>query len=294
MSDELEHLARILAKAENNPNEHEAELAMDRAIALSQRFGIDLSVARSHQVGKEREKPVEERIKIGDPLRQSNDHLMQLFITIANANDLHCSICGESVAGKSFYRKSKEQAIYGMWEDEEPDQYVSGYKYKKSIWANAVGFPADIEVTKKIYAIAVTQMISQASKAIARKEHGYTNAKTWRRNFYYGFTQRMHTRLWKAKQEAEQDAGAYEGSSTALVLASKKHEVDEAFKAANPHLVRDDGKPVRGHTWKGAELAGQDVRMEAVYAGREAAQNVNLNERPDLPSGQRTALGGGS
>ena len=291
MSNELERLARILAKAENNPNEHEAELAMDRAIALSQRFGIDLAVARSHQVGKEREKPVEERIKIGDPLRQSNDHLMQLFITIAHANDLRCSISGEVIEGNGYYRKSKEQSRYGMWEDETPDEYVGGYKFKKSIYANAVGFPADIEVTKKIYAIAVAQMIAQASRAIARKEHGETNAKTWKRNFFYGFTQRMSTRLWEAKREAEQDAGAYEGSSTALVLASKKDEVAEAYRKANPHLVRDDGKPVR--TWKGAApITWQDADGSALDAGRKAAEKVNLNERPDLGSGKRTALGG--
>jgi hypothetical protein len=292
MSRELEQLAQILAKAENNPNVHEADLAMDRAIALSQRFGIDLAVARAHQVGKEREKPIQKRIKVGDPRRQSNDHLMQLFIAIAHANDLRCSISGETIEGKSFMRKSKQQSWYG-WEDDLPEEYVSGIKFKQSIYANAVGFPSDIEVTEKVYAIAVSQMIAQASKAIARKEHGETNAKTWRRNFYYGFTQRMTNRLWKAKQEAEQDAGATEGTSTALVLADKKDEVEDAYRKANPHLVRDDGKPVRGKTWKGAELADQDITMDAVRAGRDAAQNVNLNDGPQLGSGERLAVGGG-
>jgi hypothetical protein len=292
---ELEQLSKILAKAENNPNEHEAEMAMDRAIALSQRFGIDLAVARAHQVGKERETPIEKRIKVGDPLRQNSSHLMELFVTIASANDLRCSISGETIKGEMFERKAKRQ--YDDWWDESDDlnretEWVSGYKYRKSIYAHAVGFPSDIAVSERIYAIAVTQMIAQASKAIKRKEHGDTNAKTWRRNFYYGFTQRMRTRLLRAKQEAEQDAGATEGTSTALVLADKRGEVDAAFEKANPHLVRDDGKPVRGHTWQGAQVTDQDLRLDALRAGRDAAEKVNLNEHDDLGSAERTALEG--
>ena len=317
--DPLAEIAKILAKAENNPSAAEAEMAFERASKLSARYGIDLAVARSHLVGKEREQPTKEKVKVGDVRRRDNRYMMQLFTDIAMANDLRVMISGEYARKKvadgryaHFYRYSREQLDEIRWagldpknpddKDEidylvgDPEQYVSKSQFKDSIYATLYGFPSDIEMTKKLYAVAVTMMTSQADRAIRRKEHGAASAKSWRANFYVGFTQRLNRRLWDIKREAEAEAMAeLEGSeerSTALVLADKKAEVDDYYKEQNrQHFYRADGTEKKPRSWKGAQT--QSTFWDARNAGSRAADRVNLGTNDNaLPEGGRKAISG--
>lgn len=299
-TDPLTELARVLAKAENNPNAHEAEMAFERAATLSARYGIDLAVARAHLAGKEREQPIKEKVKVGDVTRRDNTYMMELFTNIALANDLKCTIQGETLRPKEgeergFWRYSKslrEEIEYDGYDLSdptqkqeianifgEPDEYVSKSQFKDSIYCNLYGFPSDIEMTKKLYAVAVVMMSSQADKAIRTgvpKSQGI-NAKAWRINFYVGFAHRILERLLAIKVEAEQaaalelDAGS--GRSTALVLADKKEEVEDFYKRENSHFYRADGTQKKGKNWNGGQVRGGAL---GYTAGRSAADKVNL------------------
>ncbi len=311
--DPLAELAKILAKAENNPNAAEAEIAFERAAKLSARYGIDLAVARDHLVGKERQKPVKDKVKVGDVRRRDNRFMMELFTDIALANDLRCTIQGARLEKDGdFMRYSQEQRrwldAYGLDsknpddKDEilrtigEPEEYVSKSQFKDSIYCNLFGFPSDIEMTKKLYAVAVVMMVTQADKAIRAKRHDVDglNAKAWRANFYIGFTQRIESRLWAIKREAEKAAIAElegtGGRSTELVLADKKAEVDDYFKEENPHFYRADGEQKSSRGWSGAET--KTTSWGARDAGASAADRVNLGTNDNsLSSGSRKALG---
>ncbi len=319
--DPLAELAKILAKAENNPNAAEAEIAFERAAKLSARYGIDLAVARDHLVGKERQKPVKEKVKVGDVRRRDNTYMMELFTDIALANDLRCTIQGERLQKKDkdgrfehFMRYSKDQrewmAEYGLDpkvddKDEikrlvgEPEEYVSKSQFKDSIYCNLFGFPSDIEMTKKLYAVAVVMMITQADKSIRDKRHEAhgLNAKAWRANFYIGFTQRIQSRLRAIKWEAEAEAEAMaelEGTqerSTALVLADKKEEVEDFFKQENPHFYRADGSGEKvSKSWGGASAS--TTSWGARDEGASAADRVNLGTNDNaLNAASRKALG---
>ena len=314
--DPLAELARILAKAENNPNDAEAELAFERAAKLSARYGIDLAVARAHLAGKEREQPVKEKVKVGDVTRRDNTYMMELFTDIAQANDLRCTIQGDHLQPKEgeergFWRYSKEIREDIEWsgydlkdpaqKDEirrefgHPDEWVSKTQFKDSIYCNLYGFPSDIEMTKKLYAVAVVMMTSQADKAIRAgvpKSEGI-NAKAWRINFYVGFAHRLNQRLLTLKREAEREAMAeIEGTgerSTALVLADKKEEVDEFFKSENQHFYRADGTQKKGRSWSGGQVRGGAVGYDA---GWDAADKVNLGTNDNaLAAGARKGIG---
>lgn len=298
--DPLAEIAKILAKAENNPNAAEAEMAFERASRLSARYGIDLAVARSHLAGKERETPIKEKVKVGDVRRRDNTYMMDLFTNIAVANDLKCTIQGQYVTPKEgeergFWRYSKdlrEEIEYSGFDlkdpaqkDEirevfgEPDEYVSKSQFKEAIYCNMHGFPSDIEMAKKLFAVAQVMMVSQADKAIRAgvpKSHGI-NAKAWRINFYVGFADRLYHRLMTLKSEAEQAAMAeLEGTeerSVALVLADKKDEVEDFYREQNPHFCRADGERKKGRTFKGGSTRGGH---QGYSDGASAADKVNL------------------
>lgn len=301
--DPLAEIAAILAKAENNPNAEEAQMAMDRATTLSERYGIDLAMARMHQDSQVRVKPIKERIKIGDPLKQGNDHLMRLFATIALLNDCRVTISGETVKKDGHWRYSSELADerdylrdLGYSDEEivkeigEPDVWVSGQQFRPSIYATVYGYEVDIEVVKRIYAVAVTQMVAQANRAISRKEHGSTNAKTWRANFYQGFDSALHRRLKDAKKAAIKEATEeYGGGSTALVLADKSAQVDALYKEENPHFFLSTGEPRKGTSWKGPSTS--NTNWSGLSAGAKAARNLNLHDGSRELSGGSRAIG---
>lgn len=302
--DPLAELARILAKAENNPNAHEAELAFERATKLSARYGIDLAVARAHLVGKEREKPTKEKVKVGDPTRRDNKYLMELFTDIAMANDLRCMIQGEHLVKKNEAGRHEYFERYSRWQREEldylgldpknpedleeieqavgePEESVRKTQFKDSIYCTMYGFPSDIEMAKKLYAVAVVMMTSTADRALRAGQHkdAGANAKAWRTNFYIGFTHRLNARLWEIKREAEREAALELDSgserSTALVLADKKEEVEDFFKKENQeHFYRADGTEKKGKNWSGADT--KTTSWDARAAGSNAADRVNL------------------
>src|SRR5436305_13106693 len=128
----LTRLAALLRQAESTDNEHEAEAFMAAAQRLATATSIDLAVARSHAARQEqRFAPIAKRIEIGPPGQRALRTYVQLFLSIARANDLTCDLAGNST-------------------------YVVAY-----------GFATDIEVCEALYASLVVQMV-RASDAYLR------------------------------------------------------------------------------------------------------------------------------
>lgn len=283
-----DRLGKLLALAEGEGAE--AELAMERAIMFAASNNIDLAVARARQKGQVRAKPEKRRTKVGTPGKNGNAALMDLFISIANANDLRCAISGEYYTrGQDFTRTRVD-----MWGDEHYE-YVSGSRIAPSIFCHAYGFPSDHDVTAALYAVASVQMVTGATKAIKNGEHKVRrmSAKTYRTEFYIGFIGRLKGRLWDAKRAAEKAAGVVdEVTGTGLVLADKKAEVDDLYREENKHFYRADGKEKRNvATFKGAQSNEYDHAARS--HGQRAADEVNLSGGGrDLASAQRGAISG--
>jgi hypothetical protein len=282
MSDRmLDKLAKLLNQAENASTPGEAAAFMKKAQALATLTSIDLAVARQHTAKKEqREQPTHKTITIGQPRRNNNARLVNLFLAVADNNDVKCNIA------------------------------------KNSTYVIAFGMPSDIEVVEVLYASLLFQMTEAASawlrtgeykKEIALRQvtkrddwgpykvlvERPMDGRTARANFYDAVTQRISSRLWTARKDALEAAKEntytvptmgengveYEIEVSAeLVLVDKRKEVGDYYAQ----------KSTAKGSWKGASSAS-NCSGSARRAGDNAGQSARLGSAKAI-GGQRTAV----
>ena len=120
----LARIAALLRQAEGTDNTHEAEAFMAAAQRLATATSIDLAVARSHADQRTKaQTPVQRTITIGNAGARGLRTYVQLFVLIANANDVKCDIASNST-------------------------FVYAY-----------GFAEDIDASHALYASLVMQMV---------------------------------------------------------------------------------------------------------------------------------------
>lgn len=304
MSRTLDRIAKVLNQAERASTPEEAATFMAKAQQMATLASIDLAVARSHTINKEtREQVVKNRqVTVNSYDRKYNrDHFMDLFLGIAEANDVQCTIGGGSYS------------------------------------AYATGFPSDIEVAEALFASLAIQMVTDCEKAMAGHAHeelrneikrirvpiendadrawgewdgsGYyddwdggknpppktklvpvldeegnpvyekrwftvTDGRTYRANFYAGFAHATRIRMMSARAEARIQAGFEEESSgVALVLADKKKEVDSAYDEVLDQLKQLNPRGLG--SYKGGSVSEYDHRGRS--DGAESARNAKYD-----------------
>lgn len=140
MADMVDRVSKLLNQAERaEEGSPEREAFMEKAIALSQAYSIDLAIARSHQAKKERaEVPEKRSFKVGqDRLSPSkNAHFVDLMIAICDTNDVEVTISGSNT-------------------------YVFG-----------VGMPSDLDMCERFFALLAPQMIQEADAGLKRGDNG--------------------------------------------------------------------------------------------------------------------------
>lgn len=261
MSSILDKISKVLAKAENTDNEHEADAFLAQAQRMATAHSIDLAVARRHVAkAQRREAPVQKTVDIGAPRAVGNARMVSLFVAIADNNDVTCNVAHNSTFVVAF------------------------------------GFPSDIEVVETLYAHVAFQMVQAANDYLRSGEHKdeyvwnprretFTapSAKTARLSFYDAFTGRIRTRLRVARAHAETDAAGADvgaGTGTALVLADKRAEVADFYRRTST---------ARG-TWRGSRGSTASSRA-ARRAGARAGDRARLSATPTLPGGRREVGG---
>ncbi len=98
MSDKtLTRIAALLRKAESTDNPHEADAFLQAAQRLATLASVDLAVARSHAASKERRAtPTQREVLIGESGKRGLRTYVELYLSIARANDIRCDIARDS------------------------------------------------------------------------------------------------------------------------------------------------------------------------------------------------------
>jgi hypothetical protein len=207
MADMLERVAKLLNQAENASTEAEAAVFMERAQTLSTAYSIDLARARHATKAKERTTPVQRSVHIGERGTRGLRTLTDLYLGIAHANDIKCTIAHDATT------------VY------------------------AVGFAEDIDISEALF--ASLQVQQQQALDVFKRADEWRNEKVWiekydrwgysdgqyknqtwltaRLNFQDAYASRIRTRLYEAKRAEEQ----------------RQRDLD-AERALRPHLD-DDG-----------------------------------------------------
>jgi hypothetical protein len=203
MSDDkmLARIAALLRQAEGTDNTHEADAFMAAAQRLATATSIDLAVARSHSDRRTKaQMPVQRTITIGNAGTRGLRTYVQLFVMIAQANDVKCDVASNST-------------------------FVYAY-----------GFAEDIDASHALYASLVMQMVKASESYLASGAHRPTPTITARINFQLAFGSRVGQRLLQAREQAQQDAtrGRDSRPGTAIALRDKDIELKNFYREASP------------------------------------------------------------
>jgi hypothetical protein len=193
----LARIAALLRQAEGTDNQHEADAFMAAAQRLATATSIDLAVARSHSDNRTKtQMPVQRTITIGNAGSRGLRTYVQLFVVIANANDVKCDVASNST-------------------------FVYAY-----------GFAEDIDASHALYASLVMQMVKASQGYIASGSHRPTPTITARINFQLAFGARIGQRLSQAREEAQQEAtrGRDSQPGTAIALRDKDIELKDFYR----------------------------------------------------------------
>lgn len=253
----LDKIAKLLRQAEGATTDHERDAFMDRAQSLATQHSIALAIARTHTARREaREEPTFRDIRIGAPGKRGLAKYIELFLGIAAANDVKCTIVSDNTL------------------------------------VTAHGFPSDIEVCEALFASLAVQMVAAGESYLSSGQHKseivttFSEARlewvekpmptiTARLAFYTAFARRVAHRLAEARKGEVAAAVAVEEDgnlpvSTTLALREKTAAVYDFFEQ------QKIAQGVRG-SWKGYRNTSRYRAHGAEWAGDLAAREASLS-----------------
>jgi hypothetical protein len=257
----LTRIAALLRKAESTDNEHEADAFLQAAQRLATAASVDLAVARAHTADRERRAtPTQREVMIGESGRRGLRTYVELFLSIARANDVRCDIARDST--RVF----------------------------------AYGFDTDLDTTHALYASLVVQMVRASDEFIKSRRYAAEQVERWsdryrrwelrpispitaRLSFQRAFADRIGRRLQQAKQAATDEVVQQRpAASVALALRDKEIELVDHYRTHST---------ARG-TWQGsAASAGHSAY--ASRAGDRAGRAARLGTEREI-GGTRTGI----
>lgn len=221
----LERIAKLLAKAEAASTQAEAEIYFAKAQELATIHQISLAEAAAHHPDQKKKSVLTHRtIQIGKPGKQVNSHLVWLFSTIANSNDVTINIAHNSTYVVAFGHSDDIDTVELMWSRIAPTMIKLGEKYLATDeWRGETVYRAK-RVKSPYWGYDEVWDYYPITKQSARA------------SYYTGFRQALGDRLAKQRQDTVKAAqkahdDADDGISTDLVLADKKALVQDYYKA---------------------------------------------------------------
>jgi len=152
---------------------------------------------------------------------------------------------------------------------------VAGASGCRTVWTKGLQLVTVFGLSEDLDAVEVlhTSLLVQATAAMLAaggRAGDRTRSRGFRSSFLHAYAGRIGERLREAQHAAVEEASAAHGASVLPVLASKEAAVDEAMRAAFPHLRQARAPRVADAAgWHAGRAAGSsaDLGQERVRAG---------------------------
>lgn len=143
-------------------------------------------------------------------------------------------------------------------------------KRTRTVELHLFGFASDLERVEMIY----TSLLVQAGYGLAGAQPpDGENVAAFRRSWLLGFALAVKGRLTRAETQAagEHDAARMSGApGTAVVLATRKDQVDKATTSVYPRLTSGAPRTLRGSGMNAGYASGQRADLGGARVGRSA------------------------
>lgn len=260
------------AKAMNTEaGEHDADVALAVAQRLAATHSIDLEMLR--QKGKAAGK------KVSEPVRET------LHLTKGPYQRFRCDLASRIGTAMGLTTRLAHNASFVIY----------------------IGFPEDVAMAWQVFQIVEPQMLASAERRVKAGEHrrvvdyttrnGTMSAKTFKANYFEGYISRIVNRIYTSRSEAEesvvfaegikQQDGTVTGRVTgALVLVSRKAEVEKLVEKLYPVEKYKNGKEKKPKFWKEPKAIRGNARVQR--AGAEDGAKARIRTDSELKN--RTAI----
>lgn len=254
----IERIAKLLNKAENAGTPQEAHIYFEKAQNLATAHSISLAKARLISTASTPAAPINRTIRIGEPRRHANRHLVRLFAVVGAINGLQVDVARNST-------------------------YVIAY-----------GFEDDLDTAEVLWGRIATQMIRfgeqflateawRGDQRIVRRRGRHLAApmtrQTARSSYYFSFVDTIHDRLVEARDRAVRDAetaerrtGAARETGAAVALRHRADEVTAFYRYQSE---------ARG-SWNGHRSSVVGRPGSATAAGARDARSVPLGSHTEV------------
>ncbi len=245
--------------------EHDADVALAVAQRLAAKHSIDLEMLRQKDRASGK--------KVSEPERKT------FYLTKGPYQRFRCDLASRVATAMGLTTRLAHDASYVIY----------------------VGFPEDAAMAWQVFQLVEPQMLASAERRVKNGEHrritdwstrnGTMSAKTFKANYFEGYISRIVNRIFTARTEAEesvvfaegikQDDGRVTGRVTgALVLVSRKAEVEKLVAKLYPVELYKNGKPKKPKFWKEPKAIRGNGRVQRT--GAEDAKTARIRTDSEL------------
>lgn len=210
-------IRNLLAKAEGTEFQEEADALREKAFALMAKFGVEEAMLNAHRPEAVREVPEVRDIEVlVGPYQKQRVEFLQQLMTAMGCENVHYIN-----PRKKRQRRTRFEMRYGI------EKKPAVKNEPKPMRVECVGFPSDLDRAEILWTSLVLQMHtmllddSKMGWMDRGEKRSYNNGRV--AGFISEVSSRVRIREAATRQEARNDETT--GSSTALVLASRKDAV---------------------------------------------------------------------